>query len=138
MDRINPQLEEFLERISPYSSKPEGPVCSLVTGDFEDVMRSATYFMELERAGLVVTHGQERSIERTDSSLRFTASLPRWFSLTSDGETYFQRVEKAERDERRKRWSDRRWQLATIGFSVMLSSVVSLLVALLNNSINLA
>ena len=138
MDRLNPQLEDFLKRIAPYSGKADGPVCALHDGDFSEVLRSATYFMELERAGLVVTHGQERSIERSNSSLRFTASLPRWFTITRDGETYFECVKRTEREERKKRWSDRRWQLATVGFSVLLSAVVSLLVALLNNSINLA
>ena len=64
--------------------------------------------------------------------------LPDWFSLTSEGEGYFDEVAKAERAERKRRWSERRWQLLTVIASVLLSAVVSLLVTLLNDSVHLA
>ena len=98
----------------------------------------STYLEELKEAGLVVLPGTYEGISRRSPQKRVTVSLPEWFSLTSKGEGYFEEVRKSEREERKKRWSDRRWQLLTIVVSVLLSAVVSLVVALLNNPVHLA
>lgn len=138
MNRLNGRLEAFLKKIAPYSDIPCGPECLLEGDSFEEVLRISTYLEELKEAGLVVLPGTYEGISRRSPQKRVTVSLPEWFSLTSKGEGYFEEVRKSEREERKKRWSDRRWQLLTIVVSVLLSAVVSLVVALLNNPVHLA
>ena len=138
MQRLNSRLEAFLKEIAPYNNAGAGPECVLETDCFEEVLRVSTYLEELEKAGILVLPDQYDGLARTNPATRTTVRLPDWFSLTSEGEGYFDEVAKAERAERKRRWSERRWQLLTVIASVLLSAVVSLLVTLLNDSVHLA
>lgn len=105
MDKLNDELAAFLDAISPYSGRIEGPVCALEADDFDTVLEFAIHLDELERAGYVSVMDRTPCITRNTKTGTgdISVSLPACYYLTSKGRTYHAAVKAAERRERREK-----------------------------------
>lgn len=129
MDKLNKTLEDFLKKITPNNNARAGIECLLDYGTFEEIVQVNTYLADLEEKGFLRLPSIPDGIRRTKHGEAI--GVPYYFTLTSKGETYFAEIEKQEKAEKLKKWSDRAWQLATIFFSVTLSAAVSFAISAL-------
>lgn len=118
MERLNAELTETLQGIVDMEESGEDVaehVFEVMYGDKGDE-RECQQLLDLANLGYVVI--------RVDGTNTVTEGL------TSKGRSYFKDLEDDERRERKRIWSDRRFQIGLSIATLVLSGVISLIVSL--------
>ncbi|RNL44759.1 hypothetical protein [Paraeggerthella hongkongensis] len=99
MEKMNESLEGFLREITPYSGRPfPFSVAFADKYSYDELVKKRTFIQELEAIGMLKTTEGTAPVASTIDRYA-TVEFPDYFTLTSQGETYFNEIEKRERLE---------------------------------------
>lgn len=126
MEKMNEALEGFLREITPYSGRPYPfSVAFADKYSYNELVQKRTFLEELVQLGFVKATDETAPV--ASSINRYSiVEFPDFFSLTSNGETYFESKDASIKEERRSKWEDRAWQVFIAVLGVVLSIIASI------------